>query len=110
MSEFPRKTSQSDLPRVSQNAPRLQEFEPSCSLVVLELEVEATARLERVKVEGPGVSTAATTLLVFRVQWILARVEFLPHFWRDKKRFRFRKFKTTVFEFVFALLSYIYNL
>lgn len=54
------------------------------SLVLVELEVEAAARLEGVKVEGPGRSSSSTsTLLVFRVQGILAGVKLLPHFWQD---------------------------
>ena len=58
------------------------------SLVLVELEVEAAARLEGVKVEGPGRSSSSTsTLLVFRVQGILAGVKLLPHFWQgDGKR------------------------
>ena len=54
------------------------------SLVLVELEVEAAARLEGVKVEGPGGSSSSSSaLLVFRVQGILARVKLLPHFWQD---------------------------
>lgn len=69
-------------------APRPRHCQPSSTLVVVELKMEATTRLERVKVEGPSLLSTTTTLLVFRVQWILARVEFLPHFWREMVRIR----------------------
>lgn len=89
--------SEEDFPKQSSTsvskAPSLQQFQPSSTLVVVELKMEATARLERVKVEGPGLLSTATTLLVFRVQWILARVEFLPHFWREIRSIRFCKAK-----------------
>lgn len=62
------------------NTPRLPEFKHSSPLVVVELKLKAPTRLERVKVEGPGLLSTATTLLVLRVQWILARVKLLPHF------------------------------
>lgn len=82
--QVPRKTSpESDLPRVSLNTPRLPEFCLASSLVVVKLEVEAPARLEGVKVEGPGLLSSATALLVFGVQRILTGVKFLPHFWKD---------------------------
>ncbi len=55
-------------------------FVKSCSLVVVELEVEAATRLEGVEVERPALSSTFA-LLVFRVQRILAGVELLPHFW-----------------------------
>lgn len=55
----------------------------SCSLIVLELEVEVAAGLEGVKVERPGPLSAAAALLGLRVQGILACVELLPHFWKD---------------------------
>lgn len=49
------------------------------SLVLVEFEVEAATGLERVEVERPALSSAST-LLVFRVQGILACVKLLPHF------------------------------
>lgn len=52
-------------------------------LVVLELEVEAAAGLEGVEVEGPALLSPASALLVLWIQGILARIELLPHFWRD---------------------------
>lgn len=71
---------ESDPPRVPLNTPRLPEFSPASSLVVVKLEVEAPARLEGVKVEGPGLLSSAAALLVFGVQRILTGVKFLPHF------------------------------
>lgn len=51
--------------------------------VVLELEVEAAARLEGVKVERP-LLVPSSSLLVLWVQRILASVELLSHFWKEK--------------------------
>lgn len=51
--------------------------------VVVELEVEAAARLEGVKVERPGL-VPSSSLLVLWVQRILAGVELLSHFWKEK--------------------------
>lgn len=52
--------------------------------VVLEFEVEAAARLEGVKVERPGLVPSSSPLLVLWVQRILAGVELLSHFWKEK--------------------------
>lgn len=51
--------------------------------VVLEFEVEAAARLEGVKVERPGL-VPSSPLLVLWVQRVLAGVELLSHFWKEK--------------------------
>lgn len=55
-------------------------------LVVLEFEVEASARLEGVKVERPRLFPSSPSLLVLRVQRILASIELLSHFWKEKRR------------------------
>lgn len=55
-------------------------------LVVLEFEVEASARLEGVKVERPRLLPSSPSLLVLRVQRILASIELLSHFWTEKRR------------------------
>lgn len=51
--------------------------------VVLEFEMEATARLEGVKMERPGL-VPPSSLLVLWVQRILASVKLLSHFWKEK--------------------------
>ena len=51
--------------------------------VVLEFKVEAAARLEGVKVERPGLFSSSS-LLVLWVQRILAGIELLSHFWKEK--------------------------
>lgn len=64
------------------------------SLVVLELEVEAASRLKGVEVERPALLSSASTLLVLRVQRILAGVKLLPHFCQKQRQEHRDKFKT----------------
>lgn len=53
---------------------------------MVELEVEAPSGLEGVEVEGPGLFSSSSTLLVLWIQRILTCVKLLPHFWSGRKR------------------------
>lgn len=52
---------------------------------MVELEVEAATGLKGVKVEGPGLFSSSSSLLVLWIQRILTCIKLLPHFWSGRK-------------------------
>lgn len=83
----PKKSATGLPPMAPPNPPHTIVFVKFCSLVVVELEVEAASWLKGVEVERPGLSSTSA-LLVFGVQWILACVKLLPHFWQNNEKKR----------------------